>query len=92
MEPGGAPDANRWRFEIHRFSPTPALAALTLTACGQIDDDREGEAAPPVSWHADIAPIIEAHCDGCHSGGCHSGDETVAPFEFGRYGPGIGSC
>ncbi|MCA9538420.1 MAG: hypothetical protein KC620_06000 [Myxococcales bacterium] len=63
-----------------------ALAlALGLAACGE--DDVADEATPEgpmpdeaVTWHGQIAPLIEAHCNGCHGE-----TQTVAPFAFTDY-------
>lgn len=55
--------------------PLALLAATSLAGCGA-DDTVEAE-TPGVTWHADIRPIFDAHCNGCHGPGA-----TVAPFEL----------
>ncbi len=50
------------------FLCLPALAA-GLAACGE----------PAPTWHADVAPILKAHCADCHS------DGGIAPFDLSTY-------
>ena len=54
-----------------------AFALLLFAACGTSTPGMPPET--PVTWEADIAPLVEARCAGCH----HT--TGIAPFALGTY-------
>ncbi len=49
----------------------PWITMLGLSACavqGPVDASRDTAPFGSVTWHQDIAPLVEGHCNGCHSG------------------------
>jgi len=46
-----------------------ALALMTAAALALACDASDDPADPGVSWHAHVAPILVAHCGGCHTEG-----------------------
>jgi hypothetical protein len=55
-----------------------ALAPLALTACTVAEDALPIDGGHP-TWHQDIAPLLSAHCSGCHREG------GLAPFSLTSY-------
>jgi hypothetical protein len=53
----------------------PVMLLSSLAACGP--------AAPPAgpTWHADVRPIVERHCAGCHGEGGGQGGISLASYE-----------
>jgi len=51
-----------------RFEKPWLLAAMMLAACSN------GQQAPELTWHRDVAPLVQERCGGCHVEG------GVAPF------------
>lgn len=49
---------------------------LLFAGCGGED---AGNAAPEVTWHQDVRPIVEARCAGCHKAG------GIGPFDLSTY-------
>ena len=70
------------RIHTHAWSLV-ALVTLTsfVAACngGGGDDDDDDDGSPPTYW-ADIKPILNEECIGCHVGG------GIAPFALSTYG------
>jgi hypothetical protein len=57
-----------------------ALACLIFaTACGTDIRPDEPAPAPLTTWHQDVAPIVAAHCMGCHQSG------GIGPFDLTTY-------
>lgn len=55
-----------------RQAPFSVVALLASTACGSAPEDETG----PLSYHRDIAPLIERRCLGCHQPG------RIGPFSL----------
>ena len=77
---------------LTRSSAVVCAAALALLACGTTAEPPAGGAQAGSSsgtggsgvgsaptWHADIAPIVSLHCQGCHQEG------GIAPFSLQTY-------
>jgi hypothetical protein len=59
--------------------PIPAvLAAAALTGCGG-DPSQTTTPTDQVTWHQDVAPIVQKHCGSCHV------DGGIAPFSLTDY-------
>lgn len=56
-----------------RFQKLWVLAAMTLAACSS------EQSAPPLTWHRDVAPLVQERCGGCHVEG------GIAPFALQRH-------
>jgi hypothetical protein len=58
----------------------PVALLILAPACGGSEDPPAGpDAAPPVTWHQNVAPIVAEHCMGCHS------TDGLAPFALETY-------
>jgi hypothetical protein len=55
-----------------------ALAALAMTTMGCGGEEPQ-EPQGPVTWHADVAPLVTKHCGSCH------GSSGLAPFDFSTF-------
>ena len=56
-----------------------AVAALAFSAACSSEAASDGVAAPSVTFHKDVEPILQARCQGCHSG------SGIAPFALVTY-------
>ena len=70
-----------------RFVATAALAALALGGCTDRGTDpvpAGGGGPEAVSFAADIQPVFNAHCVGCHGAGGNGGLDLRAGLSYGH--------
>jgi len=56
-----------------------SLAAVPAACSGEESGGGAPDAAPDVTWHQDIAPLVAEHCVGCHTEG------GIGPFSLESY-------
>lgn len=64
-----------------------SVGLLALSACSGSDESPEESPTPSptpaaVTWHQDVAPILQQRCNGCHQVG------GIAPYTFATYDEG----
>lgn len=64
-----------------------SVGLLALSACSGGDETPEPSPTPTstppaVTWHQDVAPILQERCNGCHQVG------GIAPYTFSNYEEG----
>ncbi len=64
----------------HRFR-LPMVTWLLLAIGMSVPAIAEGPSAQPVSFHRQIRPILQAHCQGCHQPAKADGDYVMTQFE-----------
>ena len=67
----------------HRIHLLLTSVCLALCCCPAIADDVDpaANADEPVSFHRDVRPIFQAHCQGCHQPARASGGYVMTSFE-----------